>query len=77
MKKKQEHNNSLTYYHKCITDDPNMDKAFYRISMYYYRESNFKKAAEFIEKAIRSNQEKSKYWKIYLNCLSKTSTKNY
>ena len=54
-----------------------MDKAFYRISMYYYRESNFKKAAEFIEKAIRSNQEKSKYWKIYLNCLSKTSTKNY
>jgi hypothetical protein len=54
-----------------------MDKAFYRISMYYYRESNFKKATEFIEKAIRSNQEKSKYWKIYLNCLSKTSTKNY
>ena len=75
--KKQEYNNSLTYYHKCITDDPNMDKAFYRISMYYYRESNFKKAAEFIEKAIGSNHEKSKYWKIYLNCLSKTSTKNY
>jgi tetratricopeptide (TPR) repeat protein len=73
----KDYNKSLTFYYKCISDDPNMDKAFYRISMYYYRENNFKKATEYIEKAIGSNQEKSKYWKIYLNCLSKTSTKNY
>ena len=77
MKKKQDLNNSISYYFKCIEDDPNMDKANYRISLYYYKKNNFKKATEFIEKAIRSNHEKSKYWRIYLNCLSKTSTKNY
>ena len=75
--KKKDLNNSIAYYYKCINDDPNMDKAFYRISMYHYKQNNFKKATEFIEKAIKSNQEKSKYWKIYLNCLSKTSAKNY
>ena len=75
--KKQDFNNSISYYFKCIEDDPNMDKANYRISLYYYKKNNFKKATEFIEKAIRSNHEKSKYWRIYLNCLSKTSTKNY
>ena len=75
--KKCDYVNSLDYYFKCIKEDPNMDKAFFRLSMFYYRENKFKIAIEFIEKAIKLNQEKSKYWKIYLNCLSKTSTKNY
>ena len=75
--KKYDYSNSLNYYFKCINEDPNMDKAFFRLSMFYYRENKFKRAKEYIEKAIKLNQEKSKYWKIYLNCLSKTSTKNY
>ena len=75
--KKHDDDNSLKYYYKCVDEDPNMDKAFFRLSMYFYRTNKFKKAIEFIEKAIRLNQEKSKYWKIYLNCLSKTSVKNY
>ena len=75
--KKYDYNNSLDYYFKCVNEDPNMDKAFFRLSMFYYRENKFKRAIEYIEKAIKLNQEKSKYWKIYLNCLSKTSTKNY
>ena len=75
--KKHDHDNSLKYYFNCINEDPNMDKAFFRLSMHFYRNNNFKKALEFIEKAIKLNQEKSKYWKIYLNCISKTSTKNY
>ncbi len=75
--KKHDNDNSLKYYLSCINEDPNMDKAFFRLSMYFYRNNDFKKALEFIEKAIKLNQEKSKYWKIYLNCLSKTSTKNY
>tara|TARA_B100000401_G_scaffold435846_1_gene378260 strand:- start:725 stop:1783 length:1059 start_codon:yes stop_codon:yes gene_type:complete len=75
--KKYEYDNSLDYYLKCVNEDSNMDKAFFRLSMFYYRENKFKKAIEYIEKAIEINHEKSKYWKIYLNCLSKTSTKNY
>ena len=77
FEKKYDYENSLDYYFKCINNDPNMDKAFFRLSMFYYREKKFKRAIEYIEKAIKLNQEKSKYWKIYLNCLSKTSTKNY
>ena len=77
FEKNHDYNNSLKYYYKCINEDPNMDKAFFRLSMYFYRLKDFKKAIDFIEKAIKLNQEKSKYWKIYLNCLSKTSTKNY
>ena len=75
--KKSDYKNSLEYYYKCINEDSNMDKAFFRLSMFYYRENKYKKAKQYIEKAIKLNQEKSKYWKIYLNCLSKTSTKNY
>ncbi len=77
FEKKYDFENSLNYYYKCVNNDPNMDKAFFRLSMFYYREKKFKRAIEYIEKAIKANQEKSKYWKIYLNCLSKTSTKNY
>ena len=68
---------NIIMFYKCINEDSNMDKAFFRLSMFYYRENKFKKAKQYIEKAIKLNQEKSKYWKIYLNCLSKTSTKNY
>ena len=75
--KKYDFENSLSYYYKCISEDPNMDKAYFRLSMFYYRKKDFKKATEFIEKAIELNQEKPKYWKIYLNCLSKSSLKNY
>ena len=77
FEKKYDFENSLNYYFKCVNNDPNMDKAFFRLSMFYYREKKFKRAIEYIEKAIKLNQEKSKYWKIYLNCLSKTSIKNY
>ena len=77
FEKKYDFENSLNYYFKCVNNDPNMDKAFFRLSMFYYREKKFKRAIEYIEKAIKLNQEKSKYWKIYLNCLSKTSPKNY
>ena len=72
FEKKLDQSNALKFYKQCLEIDPKMDKAYYRISMFHYRKNNFKESLKYIEKAIRSNQEKSKYWRIYLNCLSKS-----
>ncbi|GIR21955.1 MAG: hypothetical protein CM15mP36_11620 [Flavobacteriales bacterium] len=52
-----------------------MDKAFLGYQCFITGKKKFKRAIEYIEKAIKLNQEKSKYWKIYLNCLSKLQQK--
>ena len=72
LKKKRDQSNALKFYKQCLEIDPKMDKAYYRISMFHYKKNNFKESLKYIEKAIKSNQEKSKYWRIYLNCLSKS-----
>ena len=53
-----------------------MDKGWYRLSKYFLKNKNYKKANDYIEKAIRINQEKPKYWKLYLKCASLISAKN-
>ena len=56
--------------------ESSFDKAWYRLAKYFFKNKKFKKANDYIEKAIRINQEKSKYWKLYLKCASLISTKN-
>ena len=68
--------NALAYYYKSVHYDPSTDKAWYRLSKYFLKNKNYKKANDYIEKAIRINQEKPKYWKLYLKCASLISAKN-
>ena len=68
--------NALAYYYKSVHYDPSMDKAWYRLAKYFLKNKNYKKANDYIEKAIRINQEKPKYWKLYLKCASLISVKN-
>ena len=72
----KENSNALAFYYKAVHTEPSFDKAWYRLAKYFFKNKKFKKANDYIEKAIRINQEKSKYWKLYLKCASLISTKN-
>jgi len=74
--KAEDSSNALAYYYKSVHYDASMDKAWYRLAKYFLKNKSYKKANDYIEKAIRINQEKPKYWKLYLKCASLISAKN-
>ena len=69
-------NKALAYYYKGVHYEPSLDKAWYKLAKYFFKDKQYKKANDYIEKAISINQEKSKYWKLYLKCSSLISAKN-
>lgn len=56
---------AISYYKKAVHEDPLLDKAWVLLTNIYYEQENYQKAAYYIAKALKIDEDNALYWQRY------------
>ena len=56
---------AISFYNKTVIEDPVHDSAWMSLASNYYRQKDYKEAANHLIKAIEIDSENVKYWELY------------
>ncbi|MDP4988962.1 MAG: tetratricopeptide repeat protein [Polaribacter sp.] len=56
---------AISYYKKAVHEDPLLDKAWVLITNLYFTQENYQKAAYYIAKALKIDEDNPMYWRKY------------
>jgi tetratricopeptide (TPR) repeat protein len=55
----------MSYYKKAVHEDPLLDKGWILLTNLYFDQENYQKAAYYISKAIKIDEDNALYWRRY------------
>jgi tetratricopeptide (TPR) repeat protein len=56
---------AMSYYKKAVHEDPLLDKGWILLTNLYFDQENYQKAAYYISKAIKIDEDNALYWRRY------------
>ncbi len=56
---------AVSYYKKAVHEDPLLDRGWILLTNLYYDQENYQKAAYYIAKALKIDEDNSFYWRRY------------
>ena len=56
---------AVSYYKKAVHEDPFLDKGWILLTNLYFEQENYQKAAHYIAKALKIDEENTLYWRRY------------
>ena len=56
---------AVSYYKKAVHEDPFLDKGWILLTNLYFEQENYSKAALYIAKALKIDEENTLYWRRY------------
>ena len=56
---------AISYYKKAVHEDPFLDKGWILLTNLYFEQENYSKAALYIAKALKIDEENTLYWRRY------------
>ena len=63
--KLHKYDTAISYYKKAVQEDPLLDKAWILITNLYFLKENYQKAAYYIAKALKIDEDNPMYWRKY------------
>lgn len=56
---------AISYYKKAVHEDPLLDKGWFLLTNLHYDEGHYQKAAYYVSKALKIDQDNAVYWRRY------------
>ncbi len=56
---------AAAYYKKAVHEDPLLDKCWFLLTNLYYTDKNYQKAAYYLAKALKIDEDNALYWRRY------------
>ncbi|WP_298778207.1 tetratricopeptide repeat protein [uncultured Polaribacter sp.] len=56
---------AVSYYKKAVHEDPLLDRGWILLTNLFYEQENYQKASYYISKALKIDEDNSKYWRRY------------